>query len=121
LDGIASIRSLSPIGSRVYVAWRELIVEAGIPWGTLGSRERLAAGRVGRGLGFNHALGSEGELLSRGLQLGTLFLETGWWLGEVVSDFLLLGTEVIVKRPRLFVEWLFGWNILSIVSALSER
>ena len=119
LNGIAAIRSLSRFGSCVRVRRRELVVETSIPWSTLGPRERLATGRVGRGLGLDHALCSEGELLSGALQLGSLLLETSWRLGEVVSDFLLLRTEVIVKRPRLLVEWLFGWNILSRLTTLA--
>ena len=101
------------------MCWRELLVEAGVPWGALGSRERLATSGVGSGLRLDHALCSKGELLARALQLCSLLLETSWRLREVVGDFLLLRAKVILEGSMLLVDWLLGW-IISWNASLSE-
>ena len=79
------------------MARSELIIQPGVPRRTLGASEWLAT-RCARGLGLADALGSEGELLAVAFdEFGSLLLEAGWRLGEVIGDLLVVGVDIRVN------------------------
>ena len=101
LYGIGSIRSLSLVSkcsSSCNVRDWELLIKSSIPRSTLCSSERFTLRSVIWRLWSYCALCSERELLTRVIELGTLFLVSCRWLRKVISYLFIFLVQHIINR-----------------------